>query len=1187
VDAINKAWNASEEAIRASEEAISKSTGHADEARKSRERSEKLRDEADEMANKLEDDLKPRLTSANQTIVIINEMIKEVRSSVTDIVVGLDMLPQDGYGEAAREASRRATEAQEKAVEAETKVQVIVEELPEDQRKVNQIPRDIDAAKRDIRDAGSEVNKVIALVPTAITLLDRLRTQANRIHQLNIDMSTNISALRSQVQVARDQANLIRVGVSFDSTSQLRVRTPKNFLAAGSYSKVSLYFRTTERNGLLAYIGPDSGVNIVDYMALEVIDGKVQFKFDLGSGAASFKSNKIVNDGVWHEVIAERSGKQGTLTVRTEDEENDVQSGSSSGSFSVLDLGYNTRFYVGGVLDAAVGALKPSVLTNTRWIGCIEEIKFDGILVGPWNFEEAYNIKGCGARKSLVEALPRGLEFGGSGYVILAKANFRPVGQSAVRFSFRTFATEGLMFLMGQPGKDYLSIELKDGKVLAQYDLGSGSATLLSSMTYNDGKWHALYMNRLNNDGILKIDGSSAASGRSPGSMKTLDIDNEIYFGGYKGQHTYLSVTQKPFKGCLKDVQFGTTGKDLNDNLEIKDVLPGCPDMIRTSSFHHSTGGGYIAMPASRYLMTAGSTELQQIHQISLMIKTLEKDGLIFYAADDQRRVENATQQHTAISISLVGGKIVLKVIVEGKLTALESSRDTYNDGRWHYMTITREGRNLYLGLDDGEAFQAKIEGRVARFITNSPLYFAGVPDNYTIIVQNVGSRTRLIGCISDVTINDSPVNFADAGPDDMKNAVLASCHIADPTPSPAPPPTRYSPPVIPIPTGIPPVQCKLPLNPVYEREVPDSEGVRFGIQSDSRYEYSKFPEPYSADSEFSVDFKTTEANGTIFYTSHIKNPDFIGLYLKNGKLGYAFNCGSGTARTISDNTYNDGQWHTAVFSRKAKEGTLEIDDGLESINANSPGRQGSVELTPPFYLGGMPQEIAAAAARNLDGVSTRFVGCLRYLKQSDVPVNSPDSEVGTEPCDQDSEPGTFFYTDGGHLVLADSYSVPLDLVIQIEVKPRIVNGVILSVYSHGSGLPGGDYVVLQMVNGNVVFTMDNGHGEVTAIYSPPAKNELCDGNWHTIRAVKAKNIVTLEVDGVLTSPGLGQEGISHTNTLDPLYLGGVPEFHRGIKTHEQYVGCMRNLQLGGLPVAKLSEARAVGRVKLTACPTT
>ena len=41
--------------------------------------------------------------------------------------------------------------------------------------------------------------------------------------------------------------------------------------------------------------------------------------------------------------------------------------------------------------------------------------------------------------------------------------------------------------------------------------------------------------------------------------------------------------------------------------------------------------------------------------------------------------------------------------------------------------------------------------------------------------------------------------------------------------------------------------------------------------------------------------------------------------------------------------------------------------------------------------------------------------------------------------------------------------------------------------------------------------------------------------------AVKAKNVVTLEVDGVLAPPGVGVEGVSHTNTQDPLYVGGVP----------------------------------------------
>lgn len=81
---------------------------------------------------------------------------------------------------------------------------------------------------------------------------------------------------------------------------------------------------------------------------------------------------------------------------------------------------------------------------------------------------------------------------------------------SAVRFNFRTFNPDGLMFLMGQ-GKDYFSVEMKDGKVVARYDLGSGSAMLSSAQNsqqnYNDGKWHSLYVNRDKNNGILKIDG--------------------------------------------------------------------------------------------------------------------------------------------------------------------------------------------------------------------------------------------------------------------------------------------------------------------------------------------------------------------------------------------------------------------------------------------------------------------------------------------------------------------------------------------------------------------------------------------------------------------------------------------------------------------------------------------------------
>jgi len=45
-------------------------------------------------------------------------------------------------------------------------------------------------------------------------------------------------------------------------------------------------------------------------------------------------------------------------------------------------------------------------------------------------------------------------------------------------------------------------------------------------------------------------------------------------------------------------------------------------------SFHHDTGGGYIAMPSA-----LASDE--QIQQLTMTIKSEEKDGLVFYVADD------------------------------------------------------------------------------------------------------------------------------------------------------------------------------------------------------------------------------------------------------------------------------------------------------------------------------------------------------------------------------------------------------------------------------------------------------------------------------------------------------------------------------------------------------------------------
>ncbi len=52
----------------------------------------------------------------------------------------------------------------------------------------------------------------------------------------------------------------------------------------------------------------------------------------------------------YHSLPVCRTHKEGTLRVRTEGEEDSVATGSSEGTFSVLDLDQlYTRFYVGGV----------------------------------------------------------------------------------------------------------------------------------------------------------------------------------------------------------------------------------------------------------------------------------------------------------------------------------------------------------------------------------------------------------------------------------------------------------------------------------------------------------------------------------------------------------------------------------------------------------------------------------------------------------------------------------------------------------------------------------------------------------------------------------------------------------------------------------------------------------------------
>merc|ERR1712137_1301176 len=96
-------------------------------------------------------------------------------------------------------------------------------------------------------------------------------------------------------------------------------------------------------------------------------------------------------------------------------------------------------------------------------------------------------------------------------------------------------------------------------------------------------------------------------------------------------------------------------------------------------------------------------------------------------------------------------------------------------------------------------------------------------------------------------------------------------------------------------------------------------------------------------------------------------------------------------------------------------------------------------------------------------------------------------------------------------------------------------SGILVSV--HGRR----DYLLLQMVNGTMIFSVDNGRGAIVATHIPQNEHTMCNGKWHSIQAIKAKNVVTLSVDNVFVEPGIGVAGVSSTDTNNPLYIGGHP----------------------------------------------
>ncbi|KPI91036.1 Fat-like cadherin-related tumor suppressor-like [Papilio xuthus] len=126
---------------------------------------------------------------------------------------------------------------------------------------------------------------------------------------------------------------------------------------------LSLRFRTRRERGVLL-----QAAGRVEYLVLELAEGAVQCRMELGAGAVALRAGGAVADGAWHWVQLERRGAAVRLAV-----DRRVAHAQAPARDAVLDARHD-RVLVGAALLRHAYALAPEQVTY-GFHGCIADVK--------------------------------------------------------------------------------------------------------------------------------------------------------------------------------------------------------------------------------------------------------------------------------------------------------------------------------------------------------------------------------------------------------------------------------------------------------------------------------------------------------------------------------------------------------------------------------------------------------------------------------------------------------------------------------------------------------------------------------------------------------------------------------------------------------------------------------------------
>ncbi|KAF7654916.1 hypothetical protein LDENG_00063170 [Lucifuga dentata] len=351
-----------------------------------------------------------------------------------------------------------------------------------------------------------------------------------------------------------------------------------------------------------------------------------------------------------------------------------------------------------------------------------------------------------------------------------------------------------------------------------------------------------------------------------------------------------------------------------------------------------------------------------------------------------------------------------------------------------------------------------------------------------------------------------------------------------------------------------------------------------------SSLSYSLPPQALQSKPHFSLHVRTRSPEGLLFFAATRGGRAHLALYMSKGRIRLS----AGREREIFNREkYNDGKWHSVIFSLERKKFRLVV-DGLRAQDGQLTNAElASMEFVSPLYLGSTPESLHKELKWKLlpkQSVS----GCVRNFKMNGMPMTDPTTNHGAGPCfEGQTQRGVYFSGNRGYVIVNDSFAVGPSFELLIDIRPRSSTGLLLHVGNTSKTRYGslmGQYLSIYMLRGEVVAQVNNGEGEFMVSVLPKAT--LCDGTFHKISVIKRKNVVQLHVD-TMGNYKIGPPSSLTTLTKDPLYVGGFPDMslQQTLPVTSSFMGCIQDMRINGELVSLDKMSGVFGPVNLKECP--